>query len=286
MVSSPKQLNQNSYQIVGTTLVKYIQKTTTNIAFIPHGVTKIAEKAFEGCDNLSKILIPETVIEIGHGAFNGCVKLQNINIPTSVKVIGEDAFDGCESLKRLYIPNSVNNFHLLGHISLNYLRMPMKLWNYGILMDSKIRNLVLGLPEDDFDSDSLFDLKIFNDMEDYPFVNFEPSVNLENMNVISREGCVVSLCEYETSSGREFYGSVITIPNSVLTCPSEMEVLDYHCVSVNRINPLYIPDTVEYIDDKAFELWGKPTLVTPKSNYQHLIGILGSQLNDVVVYII
>ena len=108
---------------------------------IPYSVTKIGERAFEGCTGLTSITIPNSVTKIGYSAFKGCTGLKeievdadnkyyssedgvlynkekteliccpkgktSITIPYSVTKIGERAFEGCTGLTSITIPNSV-----------------------------------------------------------------------------------------------------------------------------------------------------------------------------------
>ena len=55
-------------------------------------ITKVGDKAFAYCDELTSITIPESITSIRSEAFNGCTALVNINIPDSVISIGNDAF--------------------------------------------------------------------------------------------------------------------------------------------------------------------------------------------------
>lgn len=59
-------------------------------------VRVIADRAFEGCVNLSEIkdLYP-TVTTIGERAFYGCTRLEKAKIPDTVLKIGESAFSNC-----------------------------------------------------------------------------------------------------------------------------------------------------------------------------------------------
>lgn len=260
--------------------------TKSNAAFIPYGVTEIADAAFAGCKNINIILIPETVKRIGHDAFSGCENLKYINIPNSINYIGEFVFKDCKELKSLYLPDNVKKCHLLGNCSLEYLRMPLLLWNKGILMDTEIKNLVLGLPEDlTYLDDSQLNVEtLYECMHSYPNITFE-SNNSENFVCI--EGCLVNWGSYETPPGNEFYGIVESVSDFSLTIPSNVEVLDFHCISERRRSlPLYIPETVEYIHPDAFEMWSNPVLVIPKSNYQHVISLLSSIPKDIEIFIV
>ena len=77
---------------------------------IPNSVTSIGSGAFDGCVNLTSVLIPSGVISIGEGAFDGCSSLTgNLVIPDSVTSIGSHAFYGCSSLTSVTIPDSVTS---------------------------------------------------------------------------------------------------------------------------------------------------------------------------------
>jgi len=61
-------------------------------------VTKIGDKAFEGCKKLTCVHIPDSVTSIGYGAFYDCCSLTTIHIPNSVTLIGDSAFSGCSEI--------------------------------------------------------------------------------------------------------------------------------------------------------------------------------------------
>ena len=72
-------------------------------------VTRIGDRAFEGCLSLTSIAIPNSVESVGWMAFYGCSSLTDINIGNSVKNIESGAFYGCSSLTSIKIPNSVTS---------------------------------------------------------------------------------------------------------------------------------------------------------------------------------
>ena len=71
------------------------------------GVTKIADFAFYGCENLTNIEIPASVTSIGGYAFKKCSSLSDIPLPEALTTIGESAFYGCTSLTEITIPAAV-----------------------------------------------------------------------------------------------------------------------------------------------------------------------------------
>ena len=109
---------------------------------IPSSVTRIGERAFWDCSELTSIEIPSSVTRIGYGAFDGCSGLTSITveagnamydsrdnsnalietktntlilgckstkIPSSVTSIGSAAFQFCEGLTSITIPEGVTS---------------------------------------------------------------------------------------------------------------------------------------------------------------------------------
>lgn len=59
----------------------------------------IADKAFEGCNNLNSVILSSNLKNIGSFAFYNCGNLSQITIPSSVENIMYGAFDSCDRLK-------------------------------------------------------------------------------------------------------------------------------------------------------------------------------------------
>jgi len=94
------------------TITKYIGEDTevvipSTIDGLP--VTKIGDFAFDGCNNLTSVIIPDSVTSIGNDAFVFCSNLTNVVIGNSVTSIGNAAFEFCNSLTSVVIPDSVNS---------------------------------------------------------------------------------------------------------------------------------------------------------------------------------
>lgn len=58
--------------------------------------------AFEGCTNITAVVIPEGVTEIQDNAFYGCTSLETVTIPSSVTLLRNCAFCDCPNLRAVY----------------------------------------------------------------------------------------------------------------------------------------------------------------------------------------
>ncbi len=76
---------------------------------IPEGVTSIADYAFYGCKNITRVTIPGTVTSVGYMAFYNCTSLERLTILEGVASIGENAFSGCSSLTSIVLPSSLTS---------------------------------------------------------------------------------------------------------------------------------------------------------------------------------
>ena len=84
-------------------------KTTISYKFQTYSVTEIAERAFEKCKKLTKVVIGEKVSNIGGYAFFECSELQNVIFGSSVSHIGYMAFMWCRKLGNIKISKSVTH---------------------------------------------------------------------------------------------------------------------------------------------------------------------------------
>ena len=70
-------------------------------------ITKIADKAFEGCDSITEVIIMNDIEYIGRMAFEGCKNLKKVEITADVKSMGTQIFWECTSLTDVYIEEGV-----------------------------------------------------------------------------------------------------------------------------------------------------------------------------------
>jgi len=90
-------------------LIWYPETREADSYIVPKGVTSIGDKAFEGCESLTRISLPDSVTSIGAESFSFCSSLTQISIPEGVTSIGNRAFYRCSSLTQTSIPASVTS---------------------------------------------------------------------------------------------------------------------------------------------------------------------------------
>ena len=83
----------------------------TNITsvVINAAITQILSNCFKGCSGLISINIPATVTKINSSAFQNCSSLDVVNIPDGVTTIYGSAFAGCSGMTEINIPASVTS---------------------------------------------------------------------------------------------------------------------------------------------------------------------------------
>lgn len=74
---------------------------------LPQGLTRIGNRAFDGCRALTAIVIPGSVRSIGDGAFKDCTALTGITLPEGVTDLGDWVFHGCSSLTGVSLPTTL-----------------------------------------------------------------------------------------------------------------------------------------------------------------------------------
>ena len=119
--------------IIENQILKAETEKRTMQAFIPEGVTAIAEGAFRDCKALMQVELPETLKTIGDGAFENCSSLEEVDL-TSVTSIGEKAFFGCQTLEKVTLGQHIGflcNAVFAGCTSLNEIALPHNLTYIG-----------------------------------------------------------------------------------------------------------------------------------------------------------
>lgn len=106
-VSVPLQIDGKAVRAVGERTFEGCKDVTSIV--IPNGIKEIGNFAFNDCSKLSYIGLPDTITEIADFSFDDCTSLTSITIPNSVTKIGVCAFYGCSSLQSIVLPDGVTS---------------------------------------------------------------------------------------------------------------------------------------------------------------------------------
>lgn len=69
--------------------------------------TAIADGAFEGCDEITQVVIPQNVESIGGNAFQGCSNLTQVVFQGTNTTVADNAFSGCNNISNVYFPEGL-----------------------------------------------------------------------------------------------------------------------------------------------------------------------------------
>lgn len=222
------------------------------IVFCPEGrtgeyvvlssVTKIGERAFYGCDKLTKIVIPGNVVEIGTEAFRGCTMLnqlvfQGISSDPAL-TIGESAFYGCTSLTSLSLPE---NLKVLGQYA------------FGNIVSLTKVTINTALPEIDYSNGA------FASMSGKTYVRtlvLGPNVVVFDVNGVFGS---TSLTSVEVDPSNQNYEAV----DGVLFNKGMTRIVYYPS---GRTGAYTLPDSVQEIGANVFNNNGNLTSITLSAN--------------------
>ena len=69
--------------------------------------TTIADGAFEGCGEITQVVIPKNVESIGGNAFQGCSNLTKVVFQGTNTTVADNAFSGCNNISNVYFPEGL-----------------------------------------------------------------------------------------------------------------------------------------------------------------------------------
>ncbi len=218
-------------------------------------VVSIGDRAFEGCDGLTKITISDGVKYIGDHAFYGCTKVTSIELPDSVRYIGA-AFDDCQSLTSITIPRDAkfNTFPIFrGCTALKNINVDSASKNYtsenGVLF-SKSKSELITYPAGKTDSS----YTIPSGVTKIGLYSFENCTNLKSINIPSSVTSIYrddlrscsGLISINVDKANKNYSSV----NGVLFNKSKTKLMQY---PAGKVDSSYtIPSGVTEIGSYSF----------------------------------
>lgn len=247
----------SDFQISGKTLVKY-SGTAQEMVTIPAGVRVIGEGAFEGHDELVKVVIGEQVEEIAYNGFADCDNLHTVVIGDSVSKIDSAAFQNCTALSNVSLGSGLKELgssvfagckNLTG-ISLNEKNSYLT-YQSGIIYNKKMTKIYQLLPGYRMETYHMPDT--VTDVQAYAFWG---NTYLKNVNLGSR---LSAIPEYAFSNCIGL--QQVSVPYSV----SSVGLKAFEdCVNLKAMN---LPGSVSYIHDTAFDGCRKIQFDTSEGSY-------------------
>ncbi|WP_044975278.1 leucine-rich repeat domain-containing protein [Ruminococcus sp. HUN007] len=226
---------------------------------IPESVTVIGGATFYRCNNLEEIFIPDDVTEIYQGAFTCCINLSKIHLPKKLKSIENEMFYCCEKLREVVIPDGVDSIDEKAFFrsGLERIVIPdsVKYIGWDAFCECKALRSI-SLPDND-------DLKIVAGA-----FNICPSVEEIRFpkNGKPLKGILGLICDNPWYEKMIIKGNGFIIVNNILY-RSDAELInaevpegvtyisEYAFTGSKQLVSINIPDSVETVDDDAFDTY-------------------------------
>ncbi len=214
---------------------------------VPEGVTEIAEGAFYGNCGLHGIKLPSTLIIIGRDAFNGCQNLSSVDMSNCdmLEEIGEQAFSDCPSAEFSF-PAEFSRLRRIGKFAF-YKCKQLKAFEF---------------PESltDIYSDSFRECSSIQELDFSKCSNLNTNINytiiyesglssLKKIVLPPNQSMFNALCVWKPNV---HINGVAGVDVEISNCNSFKTVIDNAFVKMD-IKEIVIPDTVETIEEKAFD---------------------------------
>ena len=129
VVSNYKKFKKEQHKLTG-----YKGSKPKGTIYIPTDITEIGNEAFDGCAQLTKVIISERVITLGERVFSGCRNLKEVVLPKNLTQLNIGMFQNCTALTAITIPATVKSIAggvFLGCSALTTITWPEKLESIG-----------------------------------------------------------------------------------------------------------------------------------------------------------
>ena len=228
------------------TLICYPYAFTAESYIVPTGVLGIGDSAFAYCLlNLTSITLPETVTSIGDHAFHACERLTNISLSDNVTSIGYSAFSYCSRLTSIMLPNSLisidsNAFSDCDNLTSVIIPAGVMYIGDSVFRDSPNVNLLV--QENSYAHKYAKDSNLEYQLMATP----KPSSHLRVANLNQSECYIIP-----NSIECQDFGIYAKIPD-MLNGRYVTGIGEYALAYTKSID-IQLPDTIEWIDNNAFE---------------------------------
>ena len=242
---------------------------------------KIGSCTYINCENLTSVVIPKGVTEINDMAFMGCKNLLTVTIPDTVKKISPYAFYMCENLCNVVYTGTEEQWNVIDIYGSNdaltsaereceYTGFTVKSLSdipgvsYGsvnipetFIMDD-VNYKVTGIGDEAFKGSSIGSIIIPDSVLRIGNSAFEGCTSLTSIHLPTKlltigddafKGC--THLSHSIILNSQFIPDDVTVPDVVIETNTSSSN-EYEVVTT-ALNFLFIPDTVLYVGESAFE---------------------------------
>ena len=255
---------------------------------MPDSVVSIGYSAFHGCKKLASITLSNNIEIIGENAFSYCEKLVSISLPSTLKKIGEAAFKECPLLSSINVEANLDDVEVASDILVGCPAMADKdgfvifdtqlMEYYGKDKDVVVPDGVTYIASNVFKENATAQsITLPDSVEEIGNNVFEGCKKLES--IVLPEGVSIGFGAFHNCKKLIDENNFVIISGTAygyfgkeenLVIPSGVKVISGNLLVGNRwgenkgkkIKNISFPDTLEIIEDGAFEQCGKLEEVT------------------------
>ena len=244
---------------------------------IPESVTSIGDKAFAFCNDLTNLTISDGVISIGTSAFEWCKRLTNVTIPSSVTSIGEEAFSDCSDLITINVSSENSAYCSVDGVLFNKTKTELVQFPAGRMGPYTIPDDVTRIGSHAFfGCEYLTDVTIPNSIKSigdsafcfcYALTDVMVPDSVTNIDAWAFSACKKLMNIYVSADNKDYCSQdgvlynkgkteLVQFPagrDGTYSVPTGVTNIDDGAFASSYITSLFIPDSVTFIDDYAFE---------------------------------
>ena len=237
----------------------FYQNETLESISLPATISKVRNSAFRYCTNLKSVIMADGPTYIGTYAFAYCTSLETLVLPQTLTGIDESAFGNCDSLTSFTFPDSVDIIadsvltNCDNLVSVTLPQSARSISEYAFGYSTMIKSIVI--PASVYSiSDTAFigcsGLEEIRVYDSNPYFRSEDGVLLSDSGTVLRKYPMGKTGAY-------------TVPDTVTTIGSGSFMQ-------STITELVLPESVETIEEYAFEECEELTTVTMGQNVSNV----------------
>ncbi|MBQ7817771.1 MAG: leucine-rich repeat protein, partial [Oscillospiraceae bacterium] len=205
------------------TALIFAPKTIAGNYTVPAGVLTVGEYAFDGCMNLTGLVIGDDVTTIGSRAFNNCMNLKTVDLGSGVETISGYAFMNCNRMSQIAIPVSTT-----------------QIGDYAFGRCTALTDVFYSATQGQWDA-----INIGSNNDPLNAANLHCTIDPDYLTYTIVDGkAIVTDCSTDVSD-------IITIPSTLGGYPVTA-IADYALSDCQYVYEIYIPEGVTTIGNYAF----------------------------------